>query len=397
MKKPILAFALLASICACAPGAGVVVQSNTPREENPLVSASALADVAKAERHLAGALLKDAAGNALLSPHSIDSALAMLYAGAAGETRAQMKAALAFPDDAALNGALDKMDLTLSSRTGAQINDANAVWGQLHGKFAPAYLDTLARFYGAGMHTVDFANDHEGARDTINRWVDFETEGHIPELFADGDITSDTKLALTNAIYFHAQWDQKLDDAGQRAFHGTHDEQAAFMTVTRTLAHARVDGAESVELPYANGKLALLVVVPDDIDAVDVGGSLLADLDHAARPDDVQLFLPKVTMKSSIALGEDLQKLGMVDAFSDGADFSGIDGGHDLSVGSAVHQAWIQIDADGTTAAAATGIGVVATAVEEPAIVDVNKPYLFFLRDKPTGALLFVGRVVDPT
>ena len=353
----------LAAGSGCAPDPGVIVSSDVARDEHPLVAAADLDAIAKSELHVGGALLADdSAANVLASPHSIVSALAMVYAGARGDTATQMRDALLLPDEN-VHEAFDALDLGLAKLNEGDVvvRNANAVWSQLGFHFRAAYLDVLGKDYGAGVHTLDFAHDAETSRSKINAWVSYETEGKIPELFPKGTIDSATRLALTNAIYFHAPWATSFDAAGNHDFHAASGAASVpFMHVTSDMKHAVVDDAEAVELAYANDELSFLLVLPDagKLDDVvgNVDGSLLADIDDAATTEHVDLTMPKLELRTKLDLGDELQELGMIDAFDGRADFSGIDGKQDLAIHSVVHDAWILVDEHGTTGAAATGV-----------------------------------------
>ncbi len=359
--------------------------------------------------------------NMVFSPHSVSVALGMLYAGTAGQTKTQLADALAWSQsgltDEALHTAFNDLDLQLSSRgQGAQGSDGepfrlrvvNATWAQEGYDFLASFLDTLALNYGAGVNLLDFAAEPEPSRETINAWVAEQTEDRIPELLPQGSVTSDTRLVLTNAVYFNAAWASKFKHelTADAAFHlldgstvqvPTMNQSASF----RMAALEKAGGLTAVELPYDGGEVAMLLLKTDggfaDLEAA-LSPELLAELDAQLAPNQVQVLLPKFAFRQKESLAGALSALGMTDAFDPGAaDLSGIDGTKDLVVTDILHDAFIKTDEDGTEAAAATGVVVGETSAPPPPVpVAFDHPFVYVIRDVQTGAVLFLGRVLDP-
>ncbi len=358
-------------------------------------------------------------GNVFLSPHSISTALAMTWAGARTTTASQLEAALHFPaiEGARVHAAFNALDLALASRAQAATGDtrpfrlttANSIWGQTGKAFEPGFLDTLARNYGTGLRVLDFVADPEASRGIINGWVEDHTDGKITDLLAPETITPDTRLVLTNAITFSAAWDAPFDPALTR--------EAAFAapggSVTVPTLHQAGDygyGAgvdfTAVEVPYDGDQLAMVLIRPelapgasgDPLAALEASldGAALAAMLGSIEPGHVELALPKFRFSAALGLNDTLIELGAVDAFGPAADFSGIDGTHDLAISDVVHKAFVAIDESGTEAAAATAVVVGDTSVPVTIPVAFDRPFLFLIRDRPTGAILFIGRVVDP-
>lgn len=390
------------------------VRSDLARNVTPEVSPADQAALVAGNTEFAADLYREVCGtpgNLFMSPHSISIALAMTYAGAAGTTAVQMAEALGFALPAEqLHPAFDHLDLELASRGATagshtipfRLEIANSIWGQ-HGKqFRDPFLDTLAVNYGTGLHVLDFEADPDGSRETINGWVEQRTNDKIVELLPDGSITSDTQLVLTNAIYFTAAWAEPFD-AGQTA---TRPFQIAGSPVPVATLHqdfeasyGEGDGFRAAELAYDGGKLAMVIVVPDDLAAFEatLTGATFAAITGSLRGHMLDLTLPKFSFDAGLDLKKPLEALGMVDAFSSAtADFSGIDGARGLVIDDVLHKGFVAIDENGTEAAAATAVLVGNTAVPERATLQVDRPFVFFIRDIPTGAILFVGRVVDP-
>jgi len=403
---------------------GTVVQSSKSRDTSPKVEATELDELVAGNTTFAFELyqaLRQKQGNLFYSPYSISIALAMTYAGARSETERQMSETLHFtlPQER-LHSAFNALDLELASRgkdavgkdgRPFRLNIANSIWGQIGYSFLPAFLDVLAINYGAGLRLLDFANAPEASRLTINEWVSKQTEGKIEDLLPPGSITPLTKLVLTNAIYFNAAWHYPFDEANTHdgTFHLLDGRQITvpMMSQTNPFGYAEGDGYQAVELPY-RGKdqlsveLSMVILLPQpgrfeefesSLDAERVGTIL-----GALQPREVALTMPKFTYESSFSLKEELEAMGMPDAFSGAADFSGMDGTRNLFIGDVVHKAFVSVDEAGTEAAAATAVIMFTTAAPTPPIeVRLDRPFIFMIRDIKTRAILFIGRVLDPS
>jgi len=358
----------------------------------------------------------DPSENIVMSPTSIALALAMARAGARGATAAEMDAILrdlGTDEHAAWVAALDA---ALASRTGrfrdgagdeqdVILRIANAPFGQRDYTFEQAYLDALAQRFAAGLRLVDYIGATEEARSRINAWVADQTEDRIPELIVPGILDSMTRLVLVNAIYLKAAWltpffEADTVDADFNRLDGS--------TVTVPMMHAAIDipyaagdGWRAVQLPYVGDALAMLVIVPDDLATFEAGldPAALDVVTSALGPANVRLALPRFGIESKLQLGDLLRALGMPTAFDpDAADFSGITKEERLYISDVIHQANIDVDEKGTEAAAATAVILRATsAPADPAVLTVDRPFLFALRDTETGAIVFLGRVADPS
>lgn len=337
--------------------------------------------------------------NFALGPYSISQAMAMLYAGARGGTADEMKSALNFDVDVArFHPTFNGLDLELLSRDGdITLRIANQVWSQTGFDPLPEFLDVLTRDYGAPLAVLDFAADPEQARGTINDWVKRATEEKIPELFPSGTIQSNTKLVLTNAIYLHAPWKYKFDPALTRPSPFTLPNGSKVMVdmmhFNDFLPSASTDDWQAVELPYRGDEVSMIAVVPEDLPAFEAAltPARLSQIADAIRDGGIHLSFPRFTFKSHASLVEAFRELGAPSLF-DGADLSGIGGGG-LFVSAIEHEAYVQVDEEGTKAAAATGVAV---ADSHGPTVQFNRPFMFFIIDRPTKSVLFLGRVTDP-
>ena len=381
------------------------------------------ADAAKAAAAGVNALAADIYGqiapksaNVVFSPYSIDVALAMTRIGAKGETADQMDTVLHAAQIGPLDPAFNALDQTLAKRPGTyplgnekvtlELATANRLYGQRNFAFAPKFLDTLSAYYGADVGIVDYIKATETARRTINQWVSDRTKTRIPELIKQGMLDTLTRFVLVNAIYMKARWMLPFDKKNTTAspFHRLDgsDVTAQLMHLgAETLSYTSAPGYQAVRLPYVGG-LSMVVILPD------AGGlgSFESALDEAklARITDglasksVKVSLPRFTFRDPTLLKPALSALGMPIAFSDSADFSGISPEEPLQIAEVVHEAFIAVDEDGTEAAAATAvIGRASAAPAQPIEFTVDRPFLFVIRDDETGAILFMGRVIDPT
>jgi serpin B len=419
-RRWVWAVAALALWPACGSSGGSapvgVEQSTAARVTAPSVPAADATELANDNQAFAVDLYQNmradngADDNLVFSPVSISLALAMLYDGAATETATQMATTLHFtlPTDR-LNAAFDALDLALTTppASGAgsfQLSLANSAWTQTGFPILSSYLDVLAENYGAGINTVDFEAAPEAARSAINAWVAGKTQNQIPTLFPEGSIDDLTRLVLANAVYFHGDWVTPFDPNSQN---GTFHAQAGDVSVPMMAgkdANATLwsgTGWQAASLAYQGATASMILVVPDAGTFDTFEQSLTADSLAAILVNSQQTFgalsMPRFKFSLSTALNDTLAALGMPDAFSEtNADFSGIDGMKDLHVQTVVHQADIAVDEKGTTAAAATGVGV-GTAAAVLTSLTVDRPFLFFIVHQPTGALLFAGRVVDPS
>lgn len=375
--------------------------------------------------------LRAQAGNLFYSPASVRMALAMAAAGARGATATEMLHGLSLPAGDAAHAALGKQlaswaalanpPLPSTPATDPEMQKwqeeelehkrvvlrvANRLWAQAGHAFRDAFLKILRDDYRAPLGTVDFR--HDAARVAINKWVAEATEQKIKELLKT-PIPSDTKLVITNAVYFKAHWSDEFSASltKEEPFFAAGGRQVKVPLMQRTgyVQLARLDGAMMAELPYGDGRLVMDVVLPGTRDGLArveeayAGGALaswVAKLSSAR----VELHLPRFRTSSSFELADALAKLGMARAFRyPDADFSGIDGTHELYIGRVVHEAFVDVDEHGTEAAAATAVMMRAGAAmptDKPVVFRADHPFLFFIRDTQTGVVLFAGRLADP-
>ncbi len=426
MKKPlilnfIVVIILATLLSACGPG-GKVAGSKLPRVADPAVTPSDLEKLVAGNTAFAFDLyqaVRASDGNLVYSPFSISLAFAMPYAGARGETASQMAAVLHYGlPEGQFHPAFNALDLDLARRPeqAASVDEnerfdlsiVNALWGQDGWSFLPDYLDLLAANYGAGMRLVDFENAPESARKQINNWISDQTRKHIQNLIPRGAIDPTTRLVLTNAIYFKAFWQYQFDAnlTSNEPFYLLDGETVYIPMMSyetgENLAYAQGDGWQAVALPYKGGLTEMVVIVPDAGTFESFGANLTAEryneILSAMETQKIILSMPKFTFDTQYGLSDILAQMGMPEAFDPmGADFSGIDGQHDLYISTALHEAFVAVDEKGTEAAAATVIIMGMGAIMPQGIVlTIDRPFLFFILDVPMGTILFAGRVTDP-
>ena len=359
--------------------------------------------------------LKAAEGNIFYSPYSLSLALAMTYAGARGETEQQMAEALNFYlSQEQLHHAFNQLDQELASRgegaegkdgEGFRLNIVNDIWGQKDFVFLSDFLDTLAENYGVELRTLDFINAPEESRITINDYISEQTEERIKDLIPEGIIDDITRLVLTNAIYFNAAWEYPFGEGitAEGTFHLLDGGEVTIpmMHQGELLGYTEGDDYQAVELKYDGEELSMVILLPESGQfenfEMALDAELLNDIIDNLEKRNVELTMPKWDFEASFMMKEVLESLGMPIAFTDAADFSGMTGERDLYIDNVIHKACVSVDEAGTEAAAASAVIMkITSAPADPAVVTVDRPFIFLIRDIETGAILFFGRVVNP-
>ncbi len=401
-----------------------VARSELPRNEDPQVSTADQATLAADDAAFACDLyaeLRDQSGNLIVSPHSISTALAMTYAGAAGSTAEQMANTLHFtlPADQ-LHNAFGWLDLQLDHRfDGVTLDDelpaalrvVNSLWAQEGLSPLPGFLDILAVNYGTGVGVLDFAGDPDGSRQIINDWAAQETEHRISELVPPAAITPGVRLVLANAIYLRAPWAHPFASGSTYSGSFTTDTGAQVvadtMHQTEQLDYLAADGFQALRLPYASSTpsvVSLWILLPDPGRFAEFEAGLdqprLAAIAEGLASTRVAVSLPKFHILTELELKSTLEAMGMTLAFSSEANFS-LMCTEPLHITRVFHDADITVDEGGTEAAAATAVLMgdagVAMPVESDVEFVVDRPFVFVLRDEATSTVLFMGRVTDPS
>ena len=407
---------LILSACVPSPSASIA-QSNLKRVTAPDAPPEQIQALVESNNTFALDLyrsLRAQDGNLIYSPYSISLALAMTYTGARGETESQMAQTLHFLSQDELHPAFNALDLQLEERgkatsdeeTPLQLNIANAVWAEQTYPFLQSFLDTIALNYGAGVRLADFINQYEAVRKEINDWVSDQTEGRIKDLIPEGVLDQDTRMALVNAIYFKGDWliPFNADSTQDAPFHllDGSDVTVPMMHNDTFVPYATGDGWQAIELAYQGGTAAMDIIVPDDGRFEEIESNLdhqtVSTILGSLQPTSVSLGLPKFQFDGEFGLADQLKNLGMTDAFDpDLANFTGMSERDDLYISAVVHKAFVAVDEKGTEAAAATAVIVGVTSMPLfDVTLTIDRPFIFLIRDIPTGQILFVGRVLNP-
>jgi len=355
--------------------------------------------------------LREREGNLFFSPFSISTALAMTYAGARGETEAQMAKVLHFPPGREkLHPACKTLIDDLNARQekgGYELSVANALWGQKGYGFGKVFLHVTRTYYGAGLNEVDFVKAAEAARQRINKWTEEKTRGKIKDLIPPGVLTELTRLVLTNAIYFKGDWAAQFDEKATRDAPFTlldgEKVDVPMMHQREDFGYMERETFQALALPYVGKELSMVVFLPKEVGGLaELEKSLtaknLAKWLPALRKRKVRVWLPKFKMTSQFRLDKTLMAMGMADAFTRAADFSGMNGKKDLFISAVIHKAFVDVNEEGTEAAAATAVvvGITSVAPRRHVVFRADHPFLFLIRDNKSGSILFMGRVVNP-
>jgi serpin B len=363
-----------------------------------------------------GQLVADEEGNLIFSPYSISQAFAMLTAGAAGNTEEQLLSAFHFPPDtyhadiAALNENLANRPAPNEDEGDRlELNIANSLWAQEGFPFRQDYFDLLEAYYNGGLRYVDYMSAPDDSRETINTWVEDQTNDKIQDLLPEGSISPATRLVLVNAIYFNATWlNPFIKAATQDGTFNLLDGSTVsvpMMFQQEGLLVALNEEYSAVSLPYVGGDMAMLVIMPADFASfeADLNPEVFTTIRDSLRSAIVDLTMPKFSYEFGVSLSDATKALGVTDAFDPGmADLTRMfdreaAGGQNLFVSDALHKAFIAVDEIGTEAAAATAIIVDATsAPAEVLSLTLDRPFIYAIYDQQTGSVLFLGRVLNP-
>ena len=373
------------------------------------------------------AKLREQKGNLFFSPYSISAALAMTYAGARGETEAQMAKVLHFPtvlvekgppssaerkvcDQERFHSAFGAIikDLNAKGEKGNyELSVANALWSQKGYGFLAEFLELIEAKYGGKLNEVDFITATEAARQTINAWVEKETKDKIKNLIQRGVLTPLTRLVLTNAIYFKGNWARQFEEENTREAPFTlingEKVDVPMMNQTAEFNYMEAEDFQGLELPYVDDELSMIILLPKETDGLrgfekSLTAENLSQWLARLRKREVIVSVPKFKETCQFSLADVLKSMGMTDAFLGKADFSGMNGKRDIFISAVIHKAFVDVNEEGTEAAAATAVVVVTTAVrpEKIPVFRADHPFLFLIRDNDSGSILFIGRMMNP-
>lgn len=350
--------------------------------------------------------------NLFFSPYSVYTVFSMVYGGVRGDTALQMERVLKFPmagtDLHEYVGRLSSAIEKAGSQGAIKLAISNRMWPQVGYPFLKEYLELIQRNYGVKISPLDYRKDPEDARKTINSWVEEKTEQKIVNLLKPGMISPHEKMVLVNAIYFKGDWSEKFDRKA------TQEEQffllsggsvkAPLMTTRQSFGYNDLQDAQVLELPYSGKDLSMIVMLPkkkDGLQELEKNLSLerLKSWTGELHKREVVVYLPRFKSTSEFRLDRVLSSMGMPDVFNEEkADFSGMDGRKkNLFIGMAIHKAYVDVNEEGTEAAAATAVGIRTTSIPSlPPVFRADHPFLYVIRHNTTGVILFMGRVVNP-
>ena len=348
--------------------------------------------------------------NLFFSPYSVSTAMAMVYEGAKGQTADEIKEVFYYPEDDVLRSGMAGIYNEINKKDKEYLlSTANALWAQEAYPFLESYTSIVEQYYGGRVTNMNFISKSEESRVIINNWVEERTNDRIKDLIPPGSINSMTRLVLTNAIYFKGKWDIEFDKEDTREEEFTLDSgdkiQVDMMHNTENFGYYEDGNMQILEMDYKGKELSMLVLLPkNDISSLDgiISKARLEEWNDALYKPEVIVSMPKFTFETKYTeMGQNLVNLGMPTAFTEAADFSGMeDGFEDFYIDFVIHQAFVEVDEEGTEAAAATTIGIVGTSAggsSEVIRFTADHPFIFIIQHKETGNILFMGKVMDPS
>ncbi len=344
--------------------------------------------------------------NIFFSPFSLSTALAMTYLGADGNTALQMRKVLHFEDEGLHESFSNLIDSLNKPAEDYKLSIANALWLQEGYPLLESFLAAVEKYYRAPVNSVDFVNDPKNSVRRINDWIEQKTEGKIKDMINEDDVDSLTRLIITNAIYFKGNWVVSFDPQATKkdVFFVSEDKtvEVDMMKLTADFNYFEDEKVQILELPYAGGNLSMIVVLPKrGVRLSEVEKDLSLEKFQGwlrnLRNRRVEVMLPRFKVMQRFSLKKTLSEMGMVDAFTNAADFSKMDGTKILKIQNVIHQAFVEVNEEGTEAAAATGVIIgIKMGPNMPVVFRADKPFLFFIYEKNNGVILFMGRLQKP-
>jgi len=344
--------------------------------------------------------------NVFYSPYSIFSALAITYEGARGQTAEEIKNIFYFPDDMKPNFARIYNEINKGYKD-YELRTGNALWVQYDYPILDEYKNITEKFYGAKASNLDFVKENEKSRQTINKFIEEQTGGKIKELIKKLD--SKTRVVITNAIYFKGNWLFEFDKEKTRKqnFWINENEKVEVdmmflnpksLKEVPKLNYADLGSIKILELPYKGEDISMLIILPDKLEDIEpITVEKLKEWKSQMKEEVLDgIYIPKFELTKRYELKEVLSDMGMKCAFSDCADFSGIDGIGNLFITSVIHQAYVKVDEKGTEATAATAVIIAESAMVEPKIFKADHPFVFIIQKRDTGQILFLGKIINP-
>jgi len=390
-----------------------ITKNQTPQEvwNNDYIDTSDF-DILKSTNDFAFRLFKNTqpTGNIFLSPLSVSYALAMTYNGAEKETKRQMALALGFTFDKnqVNEGFLSVTDIFNIKNENFEINLANAVWAQDKFYFTGSFMENCKKYYQSGIKFIDFVGQAENSRLTVNQWVAEKTNHKITDLLKENDITPDTRLILTNAIYFKASWLYQFNEALTRKSdfylsNGSIIKTDMMFENTGRYLYLQKTDFEMIAIPYAGNIYSMYIILPSAKTSLDkvvktLNHDFIQKTELEMRSAYVNLYLPRFNFMFTSQLNTVLKNMGMTDAFNNNADFSGMTGKTDLILDKILHKTFIKVDEKGTEAAASTAVIMMERAAppEDKITFNANRPFFFYIKNNESGNIIFVGQISNP-
>jgi serpin B len=346
--------------------------------------------------------------NVFISPYSIFVALSMTYEGARGDTADQMENVLGFEQNNEVSlCSFGRIYNLLNIDAEYTLNTANALWTKKDYPFLEEYLGFIDNYYMGKAKDIDFTKPAEAA-EIINKWVEVNTGGKIEDMLSSGDINPGTVLILSNAIYFRGSWLTQFnkDDTVDRDFIKSTGEiiQAPTMVLTNsegTFNYTETEELQILELPYKGDDVSMVIILPKKnnitIAKQQINKENMSTWMGSMRPKNLDIYLPKFKFKTEYNLKNILIDMGLDIAFSSNADFSGMNGYGGLFIEKVLHKGFIEVNEEGSEAAAATTVHMLETAIPEPPkVFNADHPFIFLIRHKETGTILFMGTMENP-
>lgn len=349
--------------------------------------------------------------NVFFSPFSISTAMAMTYAGAKNNTKKEIGKVMHF--DSVQNNlnkrfsTLLKYINSLNTENKLSLYTANSIWSQSGYFFNKTYIGNIKKYFFAAIQTLDFKKDPESCRKIINKWVEEKTKNKITELLKPNILNDLTRLVLVNAIYFYGSWDKKFDETQTKKmeFYIEKDKvvKADFMFANDKYNYLENEKFQIIELPYAGKTTSMMIMLPKNSDNINslinlFKGDNYCKISGKLGLQKVKVFLPKFNITSEYELNETLKKMGIIEAFSPNADFSGMTGKKDLMIDKVIHKAIIEVNEKGTEAAAATAVVIrEKSAPAKDIVFKADHPFFFLIKENKTGQILFAGKVYKPS
>ena len=354
-------------------------------------------------------LSKTEKGNIFFSPYSIFSAIAMTYEGARGQTADEVKSVFHFPDIDVLRSNFAAIYNSINRETDAyELRTGNALWIQQDYPILESYISIVERYYGGKAANLDFVGKTEESRQTINSFIEEQTNGKIKDLIPPGYLDTMTRLVLTNVIYFKGMWKWEFNESETREedfkVTPTHVVKVPMMHMkpeNATFKYADLEELQILELPYKGDEISMLILLPKDgLESIESSLTVEKLNEWKSQMQETKLdeiYLPKFKVDTKYFLKDALSRMGMPTIFSPGeADLSGISDSRELYVGFVIHQAYVEVNEEGTEAAAATAVGIELTAIMPKIVFKADHPFIFIIQQRDTGNILFLGRVVNP-